>query len=55
MICNLTNGICNKCLKDAFIETWLRRARALGCFYGALVSLLEDLSVSEHPGLTAQL
>jgi hypothetical protein len=27
----------------------------LGYFYGALVSLLKDSSVSEYPGLTIQL
>jgi hypothetical protein len=27
----------------------------LGCFYGALVSLLKDLSVSEHLRFTVQL
>jgi hypothetical protein len=27
----------------------------LGCFYGALVYLLKDLSISEHPGLIVQL
>jgi hypothetical protein len=41
-------------LKDNFLVTLIKRARTLGCFYGALVSLLKDLSVSEHPGLTVQ-
>jgi hypothetical protein len=39
-------------LKDDFLVTYLKGARALGCFYGALVSLYKESSVSEHPELT---
>jgi hypothetical protein len=42
-------------LKDDFLVTYLKGARALDYFYGALVSLHKDSSVSEHPGLTIQL
>jgi hypothetical protein len=36
-----------------FLVTWLKRVGALG-FYGALVSLSKDLSVSDNLGLTVQ-
>ena len=36
-------------VKICILVTWLKRARALGCFYGALVSLPKDLSVSGFP------
>jgi hypothetical protein len=54
MIYNLTNGICNKRLKDAL---WKHGSRGLehDAFFGALVSLHKDSSISEHPGLTVQL
>jgi hypothetical protein len=42
-------------LKDEFLVTYLKRGRALDYFYGALISLHNDSSVSEHPGLTVQL
>jgi hypothetical protein len=41
-------------VKICFLATWLKRAGALG-FYGALVSLPMDLSISNNPGLTVQL
>jgi hypothetical protein len=56
MICNLTNGICNKHLKDALKQHGSRGLEHIWVvFYGALDSLLKDLFVSEHPGLTVQL
>jgi hypothetical protein len=42
-------------LKDDFLVTYLKGARALGYLYGALVSLHKDSFVSEHPRLTVQL
>jgi hypothetical protein len=42
-------------ITDDFLAILLKRARALGYFYGVLVYLLKDLSVSEHPRLTVQL
>jgi hypothetical protein len=36
-----------------FLATWLKDDGALG-FYGALVSLHRDLSVSDNQGLTVQ-
>jgi len=35
-------------LKYVFLVTLFKRARALGYFYGALVSLYKDLFVSDH-------
>jgi uncharacterized membrane protein YhdT len=35
-------------VKICFLATWLKRAGALG-FYGSLVSLPKDLSISEFP------
>jgi hypothetical protein len=56
MIYNLTKGICNKRLKDVLKQHGLRGLEHIRLFfYGALVSLLKDLSISEHPGLTVQL
>jgi hypothetical protein len=37
------------------LATLIKSARALGYLYGALVSLLKDLSVCDHPELTVQL
>jgi hypothetical protein len=42
-------------LKDDFLVTYLKGARALGYLYGALVSLHKDSSGSEYPGLIVQL
>jgi hypothetical protein len=42
-------------LKYDFLVTYLNGARALGYFYGALVSLYKDSSVNEYPRLTVQL
>ena len=36
-------------IKKCFLAIWNKRARALGCFYGALVFLPKDLSVSGFP------
>jgi hypothetical protein len=55
MICNLTNGICNKRLKDVLKQHGSRGLEHIGLFYGALVSLYKDSSVSEHLGLIVQL
>jgi hypothetical protein len=42
-------------LKDDFLATYLKGARAFGLSYGALVFLYKDSSISEHQGLTVQL
>jgi hypothetical protein len=51
--CNLTNELCNQPFKMTILL--FKGARALCCFYVALVTLRKDLSVSDNWDLTVQL